>query len=211
MKLYQSLGPNPRVVTMFIAEKGLTVPRQFVDIMQSENRQPDFLAKNPAGGVPILETDDGAYLTESTAICEYLEDLHGTSTLIGTTAKERAETRAMLRVIDLGVIGTMTNGFRGAEGLPIFQSRTLCVPEAAQGNKALAQDALGKIDAQLKGKPFLCGDRFTLADILLFCFVDFGGQVGQPLGDNMTHLKAWHARVGERPSAAISANPQNGL
>jgi glutathione S-transferase len=211
MKLYQSIGPNPRVVTMFIAEKAMDVPRQFIDILTAENRQPDFLAKNPAGGVPVLETDGGHFVAESLAICEYLEECQAASPLIGETPEARAETRATMRTIDQSVIVPMTNGFRGSEGLPMFESRMACFPDAAPGNKAQAQDGLAKLDAALADKAFMCGSRFTLADILLFCFVEFGAQVGQPLPDTLSNLKAWQARVAARPSAAISADPKNGL
>lgn len=211
MKLYQSVGPNPRVVTMFIAEKGIAVPRQFVDIMTAENRKPEFLAKNPAGGVPVLETDAGAFIAESTAICEYLEEIHPSPALIGDNAEARAQARSMLRTVDQTVVVPMTNGFRGAEGLAMFESRMACFPDAAPGNKAQARDGLAKLDAVLADKPFLCGDRLTLADILLFSFVEFGGQVGQPLPETMTKLKAWQERLAHRPSAGVSANPKNGL
>lgn len=211
MKLYQSIGPNPRVVSMYIAEKGISVPRHFIDIMANENRQPAYLAKNPAGGVPLLETDSGSFIAESAAICEYLEELHGEPALIGDTPEMRAATRAVQRRVDQSVIVPMTNGFRGSEGLTMFESRMACFPDAAPGNKAQARDGLAKLDATMADKEFLCGSHFTLADISLFCFVEFGGQVGQSLPDTMLNLKAWQARVAARPSAAISADPMNGL
>lgn len=211
MKLYQSVGPNPRVVTMYIAEKGISVPRRLVNIMAGENRQPAFLARNPAGGLPCLELDDGSTLAESLAICEYLEELYPAPELIGSSAEERARTRSAVRSIDQNVVVPMTNGFRSAEGLPMFKDRLLCVPEAAEGNKAYARNGLAKVDATLARQDWVCGNRFSLADILLFAFVDFGNQVGQPIPDGLENLKAWHARVSARPSAAISANPQNGI
>ena len=211
MQLYQSIGPNPRVTSMYLAEKGIKLDRVFVDIMAGENRQPEYLAKNPAGGSPCLELDDGSVLAESIAICEYLEELNPAPPLIGTTAEERAVTRAAIRAIDQSVVVPMTNGFRSAEGLAMFESRLLCVPEASEGNKAYAREGLATCDAALAGKNWLCGSRFTLADILLYAFVDFGEQVGQPISDGLDNLKAWFARVGARPSAAISANPQNGI
>lgn len=210
MKLYQSVGPNPRVATMFIAEKGLTIERELVDIMAGENRKPDFLARNPAGHTPLLALDDGGYVSESVAICEYLEERHPTPPLIGATAEERATTRARLRQIDQGIVVPMTNAFRSAEGLPMFKDRLLCLPEGADANKAYARDGFAQIERLLDGE-WVCGSRFTLADILLFCFAEFGAQVGQPIPDGLTRLKAWHARAGARPSAALSANPKNGL
>ncbi len=211
MRLHQSVGPNPRVTTMYIAEKGIAVERAFVDIMTGENRQDAYLARNPSAGTPCLELDDGSHIAESVVICEYLEELHPTPSLIGTTPEQRAVTRAMLRSIDQTIVVPMTNGFRGAEGLAMFKDRMLCVPEGAEGNKATAREGLGRIDALLATRAFVGGDSFTLADILLFCFTDFGGQIGQPITPAMTNLAAWHARIAARPSATISANPQNGL
>ena len=211
MRLYQSIGPNPRVVTMYLAEKGIALERVYVDIVAGENRQPDFLAKNPAGGSPCLGLDDGSFLADSLAICEYLEELHPASPLLGTDPAQRAATRAMLRTVDQNVVVPMTNGFRSAEGLPMFESRMLCVPEAAEGNKAYARAGLAAVDAALAGNEWICGDCFTLADILLFAWVDFGGQVGQPIPDGLEKLTGWSARIAARPSATISADPMNGV
>ena len=202
MKLTSSIGPNPGVVTMFIAEKGIDVPTETIDIMTGENRRADFLAKNPTGGTPLLELDDGSFLSESVAICEYLEELFPAPALIGSTPEERAETRMWLRRIDLGFVQPSVFGFRGAEGLGIFKNRMRCLPEAAAGMKAMAQDGLAMIDAQLAGKQFVCGDRFTLADILLFCFVHFGAQVGQPADPALTNIAAWSDRIAARAAAA---------
>jgi glutathione S-transferase len=211
MKLYQSVGPNPRVVTMFIAEKDVTIERAYLDIQAGENRQADYLAKNPTGGTPSLELDDGSFLSESIAICEYLEEKYPSPPLVGLSAEDRAQTRSALRWVDQQIVVPMSNGFRSAEGLPMFQPRMLCVPEAADGNKAYARDGMEKADTRLAGQDYLCGSRFTLADILLFCFIEFGGMVGQPIPDSLNNLKAWQTRVAARPSAATSANPKNGL
>ncbi|HEY1638496.1 MAG TPA: glutathione S-transferase N-terminal domain-containing protein [Rhizomicrobium sp.] len=93
MKLYNSIGPNPRVVRMFVAEKDLEIPLVEVDLMAGENRREPYLQKNAAGQLPALELDDGRCITEITAICEYLEDTHPAPPLIGSTPEERAETR----------------------------------------------------------------------------------------------------------------------
>ena len=210
MQLYQSVGPNPRVVTMFIAEKAIAVERTFVDILAGENRQPPFLARNPAGHTPLLELGEGNHLVESLAICEYLDELHPSPPLIGASTAERAQTRALLRQIDQNVVVPMTIGFRGAEGLPMFKDRLLCVPDAAAGTKQLGQSGLAALDQRLGTSQWLLGNRFTLADILLFCFAEFGGQVDQPIPSSCSNLSAWQARVAARPSAAISADPMNG-
>ncbi len=134
MKLYNSGGPNPKVVRMFMAEKGIDLPKIEVDLRGGENRQPAFLARNPAGQSPALELDDGSVLAEITAICEYLDEKYrNTPSLIGDTPEQRAETRMWVRRVDLNVCEPMANGFRYSEGLKMFQSRMRCLPEAAAG------------------------------------------------------------------------------
>ena len=97
MKLYNSIGPNPHAVRMFMAEKGIEIPLEDVDIVAGKNREPEYLAKNPQGTCPALELDDGTCVSEITAICEYLEELHPESPLLGTTPEERAEARMWAR------------------------------------------------------------------------------------------------------------------
>lgn len=211
VKLYQSLGPNPRVVLMYLAETGLAVERQFVDIMSGENRQSAFLAKNPLGHTPLLELDDGSMIGESLAICEYLDESRAGHALLGGKAEDRAQTHMLIRLIDQQVVVPMTIGFRGAEGLGMFQHRLLCLPDAAADMKRQAASGLATVNAVLGEGPWLAGDRFSLADILLFAFVEFGAAVGQSLDPANTHIAAWQGRVAARPSAADSANPKQGL
>ena len=200
MKLYNSMGPNPHVVRMFLAEKGLSIPLEQIDLMKGENRQEPHLARNPAGQLPTLELEDGDHLAEITVICEYLEEMHPTPSLIGSTPQERAETRMWVRRIDLNICEPLANGFRYAEGLPLFQNRFRCLPEAADGLKALAQDKLTWLDGLLTG-PYVAGERFTLADILLYCFLEFGVAVGQGLNPDNKNVLAWFERIKARPSA----------
>lgn len=201
MKLYTGIGPNPRIVTIAIAELGADVELEEVDLMVGENRQEAHLARNPSGQLPTLELDDGSYLAEVTAVVEYLDEKTDGS-LIGATAEERAETRMWTRRIDLSICETLGNGFRFAEGLPLFKDRIRCIPQAAEDFKAIAQEKLVWLDGLMDGKEFICGDRFTLADILLFAFLEFGSSVGQPLDAKCERLQAWYARVAARPSIA---------
>ena len=205
MKLYTSIGPNPRVVRMFLAEKGLEVPLEQVDLMKGENRQGPHLSRNPAGQTPVFELDDGSFLTEITAICEYLDEIHPNPPLIGTTPEERAVTRMWTRRIDINIVEPMTNGFRFGEGLPLFESRVKCIPQAADDLKAIAQDKLAWLDGLIAGRHFIAGDRLSLADILLFCFMEFGATVGQPLNPTTLNVTALLDRMRQRPSAAASA------
>jgi glutathione S-transferase len=199
MKLYTSIGPNPRVVDLFLGEKGLDLDRVTVDLMGGENRREPYLAVNPAGQTPALQLENGAFLTEITAICEYLEEVKPQPALIGTTPEERAETRMWTRRIDIKVCEPMANGFRYSEGLALFQNRLRCIPEAAPGLKAVAQDGVQWLEANFKG-PWIVGDRFTLADILLFAFLDFGATVGQPIDPANKQIVAWFERVKARVS-----------
>jgi glutathione S-transferase len=204
MKLYTSVGPNPRVVKMFLAEKGLDLPRVQVDLMGGENRRPPYNESvNPAGQTPALELDDGSVLTEILPICEYIEEKQPSPPLIGTTAEERAKTRMWARRVDLKVCEPMANGFRFGEGLQLFQNRLRCLPEASAGLKAIAKDGEQWLEDHVQG-PWIAGDRFTLADILLYAFLDFGGQVGQPLDPGFKKLSDWFGRVKARESAAAS-------
>jgi glutathione S-transferase len=203
MKLYNSIGPNPHVVRMFMKEKGIELPTVKIDLMTAENRSEPYVSKNPSGQCPCLELDDGTYIAEITVICEYLDEVKkDTSSLIGSTPQERAETRMWVRRIDLNICEPMANGFRFAEGLKMFQSRIRVIPEAAEGLKATARDKLAWLDKQMDGKDYVAGKRFTLADILLFCFVDFGNSVGQKLDPALKNLNSWFERVKARPSAA---------
>ena len=202
MKLFNSVGPNPKVVRMFMAERGLTIDTVQVDLMKGENRQAEYMVRNPSGQCPALELDNGSYLAEIVPICEYLDEKSGSSSLIGTTPEERAETRMWARRLDLQILEPLANGFRFAEGLAIFKDRIRTIPHAAADLKTLAQERITWLDGQMQGKQFICGDRFTLADVLLFCFLEFGGQVGQPLNPENKNIAAWFERVKARPSAA---------
>lgn len=204
MKLHTSIGPNPRLVNLFIAEKGWSLPKVEVDIIGGENRRLPFLSINPAGGTPVLELDDGTALAETLAICEWIEEAHPAPVLIGATAQARALTRMWTRRVDLMVVQPMTAGFRGAEGLPMFQDRVRCLPQAAEDLKLAAREGLAWLDRQLGDRPYLAGQTASLADLLLFSFVEFGAQVGQPLDPDNRRLAAWYDRMASRPGVAAA-------
>ena len=205
MKYYNSIGPNPRVVNMFLAEKGVELDQVKIDLLGGENRKPDYVAKNPHGTTPALELDEGVVLAEITAVCEYLEELHPEPALIGATPMQRAMTRMWVRRIDLNIIEPMTNGFRYSQGLQMFQSRVRCIPHAADDLKTLAQEKLSWLDGLIEGREFVVGDRFTLADIMLYAFLDFGQQVGQPLNLDNKNIAAWFERTKTRASVLATA------
>ncbi|HIL81533.1 MAG TPA: glutathione S-transferase family protein [Myxococcales bacterium] len=200
MKLYTGLGPNPKVVHIFLAEKGMDVSEIQVDLMAGENREASHLSRNPSGQLPTLELDDGSFLAEITAICEYLDEVGPAPTLIGSDPQERAETRMWTRRIDLQITEPLATAFRGSEGHGLFKDRIRTFPQAADDLKLHAQERLEWLDGQIDGKEFICGDRLTLADILLFPFLEFGGAVGQPLDPKLERLHGWYNRMAARPS-----------
>jgi glutathione S-transferase len=204
MKLYTGLGPNPRTVRMFLAEKEVNVPLEQVDLMSGENRRGPYLDKNPSGQLPCLELDDGTMLAEILPICEYFEEKHPKPPLVGSTPEERAVTRMWTRRIDLNIVEPMANGFRYAEGLMLFKDRIHTIPQAADDLKAIAREKLAWLDGLMKTNKWIAGERFTLADIFLFAFLDFGQTVGQPVDPALKWVNGWFARVGARPSAAAS-------
>ena len=207
MKLYDAVGPNPRLVRMYLAEKGIALESQQIDIMSAENRGDAYREKNPFGQMPALELDDGRGVFETSVICEYLEEIHPTPALIGSTPEERAEARMWNRRVVLDITEPMSNGFRFAEGLGMFKDRMPTYPNAAADLKSLANDGLAKLDALVEGRQWLCGDRFTLADISLYANLDFFAGVGQPRNPELKNLDAWFERVNARPSADASLHP----
>ena len=201
MKLINSVGPNPRMVRMFMAEKGIELPTQDIDLRGGENRQPDHLKRNPAGQSPALELDDGSYLSEITVICEYLDE-QADGTLLGATPETRAVSRMWTRRVDLNICEPLANGFRFSDGLPIFKDRITTIPEAAEGLKQITRERLEWLDGLIAGRDYLAGDDVTLADVLLYCFLAFGAQVGQPIPDGLSNVSAWFERMGGRARAS---------
>ena len=202
MKLYNSMGPNPHMVRMYAAELGIDLALEEVDLMGGENRQAAYLARNPSGQSPALELDDGTVLAETTAIWEYLDDITEGKTLIGDTPEERANTHMWTRRVDLNICEPLGNGFRYAEGLQIFESRMITIPEAADGLKRIAQAKLTWLDEQMSdGREFIAGANLSMADILLYSMMVFFAGVGQPVNAENTNVQAWFDRMAARPSA----------
>jgi glutathione S-transferase len=202
MKFFNSLGPNPKLVRMFAAEKGFTFPEiEEVDLMGGANRQEPYLSKNPSGQLPALEIDGGEVIAETIVICEYLEELQPNPPLIGSNAAERAETRMWTRRVEEKINTPLATAFRSSEGLSLFKERMRTIPEAADGLKAVARDGLEWLDGQMAGRDWIVPNRFSLADIALFSFLEFGAAVGQGVDPANKNLAAWFERVQARESA----------
>lgn len=207
--LHSSLGPNPRLVRMFMVEKGLVEGRDFervhYDIITGENRQnADYMAKNPLGTIPTLELDDGTCLTESWPICEFIEEMHPSPNLFGETAEERAEVRKWARLFDQEVVVPMTMGFRAGAGRPMFEPRMSVVsPEAGAELSAMSDEKWRYFDSVLGTSNHIALGRFTFADLLIFAFANFGFTVGWKIPEGADNLTRFVETHNKRPCAAI--------
>lgn len=203
MKLYTYPGaPNPRRVHIYLAEKGLTVPFERVDIMTRANRTPEFLASvNPLGGLPVLALDDGTHIAESVAICRYFEALHPEPSLFGRTPAEIGRIDMWNRRIEMTFMQPV--GLAWVHGSPLTKAVVKHqIAEMADQARALARSALAFLDGELAQRPFVAGDAYTMADILALTTFDFAGQLNQLHPEpEQKNLLRWHAEVSARPSA----------
>ena len=202
MKLYShALAPNPRRVRIFAAEKGIELALEDIDILAGQSRTLDFLAKNSSGGVPVLELDDGSYLSESVAICRYLEGLHPEPNLLGRDLREQAEIERWNRRMELELFAAIGRTVQHTS--PIFQGRFKQFPEYGETQRALVYQRLERMDRELFGHEFVASDRFTIADITALVAIDIGGRLADiKIPPELTHLIHWHETVSTRPSAA---------
>jgi glutathione S-transferase len=205
MKLHTSQrAPNPRRVDMFLAEKGIEgMAREFVDLNAGEQRSATFTARNPLARVPVLELDDGRFLSESRAICTYLEGLYPEPNLMGRTAEERAFIEMADRQVEFHLLATVANCVRHTHpGLATLEQPQFRDFGVSQGEKLPGIARL--FDARLATQPWMAGDRFTIADITAFCGIEFARLMKFRPGDaGLPHLQAWRDRVAERPSARV--------
>jgi glutathione S-transferase len=202
MKIYNSsLAPNPRRLRIFVAEKGLKIPTEEVDIFTGQNRTPAMLAKNPAGGLPFIELDDGTHLAESVAICRYLEGLHPEPNLMGKDNREQAFIEMWNRRMELNLFAVAARAFQHTNEL--FKARIKQFPEYGETQRETVKQQLQWLDAQIGDKPFIAGDRFTIADITALVAVDFAAQAAGVSADPaLKNLARWHQSVSSRPSAS---------
>jgi glutathione S-transferase len=200
VKLYDSkMAPNPRRVRIFLAEKGINVPSVQVDIGKAENREPPFLAKNPLGGVPILELDDGSVISESVAICRYFEETQPEPPLLGRDARDRALVEMWQRRMELELALPIMQCFRNTHDF--FKGRIPQVPEYGEVMRGAAEKRMTWLDEELAGREFVAGDRFTIADITALVGIDFGRVTGIRIQPEQKSLQRWHEAVSARPSA----------
>ena len=199
MKLYNHfVAPNPRRVRIFAAEKGIDLTLVEIDILAGQSRTPEFLAKNSSGGV--LELDDGSFLSESVAICRYLEGLHPEPNLLGRDLREQVDIERWNRRMEFELFAPIGRTFQNSN--PIFQGRFKQFPEYGEAQRTVVYQRLERLDRELKGHRFIAGDRFTIADITALVAIDISGRLAEiKIAPELAHLTRWHATVSRRPSA----------
>ena len=199
MKIYDfTQAPNPRKVRVYLAEKGIQVPLQKVDLMAGEQRSPEFLRINPLGGVPVLELDDGTLIPESLAILEYFEELYPAPPLMGTDPVARARVRAYERRCEQGVLNQAATMFQHTN--QFFAGRVDQTPKVAETAQKNLTARLAWLNDELRDREWVAGN-FSIADITLLIGVDFSRVSQYTLDPAWTHLSRWHNAMKARPSA----------
>lgn len=201
MKLYDGgRAPNPRRVRVFLAEKGITVPLEQVDLGKMAHKSPAYTAINPVQRVPALELDDGTVISESIAICRYFEAQKPQPPLFGVGPKDAAVVEMWERRVEFHLLGPISHVFRNSH--PAMAAMEVPqVPAWAEANKPRVMDFLKLLDCELKKHRYIAGGRYSVADITAMIAVDFMKPAKLAVPDDLTNLKRWHAEVAARPSA----------
>ena len=200
MKLYDlKNGLNPRRVRIFLAEKGISIPSEFVDMMKGENKAQTYLAINPMGLMPVLEFDDGTHLAESIAICRYFEELHPQPPLFGTTTLERAQIEMWNRRMELEIQLPIQDVFVHLNAF--WAGRRPQVPEYGRVQQARVLERMAWLNRELADRPYIAGDHYTVADITAQCAFVMGKGTGSKIPDDLSDLNRWFESVSSRPTA----------
>ena len=207
MKLYDcQMAPNPRRVRVFLAEKGVDIPKTEVSIIEGENLKPEYLAVNPRGLLPTLELDDGSRIDETIAICRYIEETQPEPNLMGRDALEKAQIESWQRHMEFDGLNPTGEMFRNSfdpfknRGLPGLEN-VQAIPELAARGKAGVERFYERLEQRLSQSAYVAGERYTIADITALCVVDFASFAKMGIPEANTNTKRWHADVSSRPSA----------
>lgn len=199
MKFYNAAAPSPRRVRIFLAEKGLDVPSVDVDILEGESRTPDFLQMNSLGETPVLELDDGTLITECVAICRYFETLHPEPALMGTDARDQAQVEMWNRRMEIQIMSTIGNVARHVA--PFFADKVDQIPAFAESQRNAVPKQWAWLDGEMAdGRPFVAGDRFSIADITGMAALMAGDFFEMPVPAGLEHVNRWSQSVRSRPS-----------
>ncbi len=208
MKLYEfKAAPNPRRVRIFLAEKGIDVPTVQIDLQNREQHTPEFLARNPMGGVPCLELDDGSHISESVAICHYFEGLQPEPRLMGAMPEEAARIEMWNRRMELVGMAAAGEAFRNS--VPAFADRALPgvdpvaqIPDLAQRGLERLPRFYERLDEGLAKTPYVAGESYSIADITALVAIDFAGWIKIQPDESLVNIADWYGRVSSRPSAS---------
>ena len=206
MKLYDyAIAPNPRRVTIFIAEKGIEIDTVQIDLRAGEHKTPEFTALNPMQDVPALELDDGSCINQVNAICRYLDELYPQPLLYGRTPKERAQVESWNHHVQNNGILAVTEAYRNSS--PNFVNRAVSgpnaytqIPELGERGLARISDFFTDMDAHFADNQFVLGDYFSVVDITAYITIDFAKWVKMRIPKECTHLKRWFDDMSARPS-----------
>jgi glutathione S-transferase len=202
MKLYgaPAPAPNPRRVRIFLAEKGVDLPETFVDLRKREHKSSEHRARNSLGQIPTLELDDGTTISETVAICRYLEELHPEPAMFGRTALEKAQVDMWTRRVELQIMVPVGMFWRHAH--PYTAALLTQYKDFGESNRENVANALRWLDGELDGREFIAGDAYTIADVCALTTLDFAHWIGLETPAEAGRVRAWHERVSARPSAS---------
>lgn len=202
VRIHETPGaPNPRRLDIFLAEKGIEIERVPVNLLEKAHKSSDYLARFGVPQVPALELSDGSVLVEVPAICRYLEALHPEPNMLGRDTLESARIEMWQRRVELRLMTTITGCFRHTN--PRMAGLEDQCADWGAVNAARIDDRLAELDRQLAGREWIAADRLTLADITGVVAVDFLRVLKREVPAGMAHLRAWHARMRDRPSTAM--------
>ncbi|WP_343518276.1 glutathione S-transferase N-terminal domain-containing protein [Sphingomonas sp.] len=209
MKLYDApWAPSPRRVRIFLAEKGVEVPCEAIDLRSGEHLGDAYLRINPRGAVPALELDDGEVLCESAAICRYFEALHPEPALFGTTPLEIGRIESWTRRIEgdgyaaaVYVLRNTVSAFKD-RAIPGAGPAAVQIPELAARGTLMWEAFTEALDGRLADREWIAGDAYSFADITALVTVDFARAAKLTVRERLAELRRWHAAASARPSAS---------
>ena len=200
MRLFDlKAGMNPRRVRIFLAEKGIEVPVSSIDMLKGENRTSEFLKLNPLGTLPVLELDDGVILTESVAICRYFEFLKPEPNLFGREGLEQALVEMWNRRVELELMRPIAEQFRHLS--PFWKGQLTQLPDYGEAQRSRSSQVMEWLDRELATRPYIAGDRYSIADITAQCALVLGKNTGAPIPEGLHNLMRWWDLVSARPTA----------
>ena len=193
-------APNPRRVRIFLAEKGIEVPYEDLDLMKGALKTPEFTKINPFQRVPVLILHDGTAISETVAICRYAEEIKPDPPLFGKGAVGKAQVEMWNRRMELGLLASVAQAFRHLHPA-MAQLEVPQVKEWGEANKPKALEVLAFVDQELSQRPYIAGNDYSVADITALVAIDFMRVARIQRSPDLKNLDRWYNEVSARPSA----------